>query len=287
MAAAHQGTPDQVVRRLLDHFEARLDLDHVAAVHRLHRAALDFAPVERLPLVFYLPYEGDAFAPYPFAEAFHDPAKLMVNELLAGFSSPYHALDLRHDAPLCLRPNLGTGIVASMFGAHVRLMEDNPPWTESLGGTEALECMAELPLPAVEAGLGARVAEQYAYFHTALQDYPVCRAAFQITLPDLQGPFSTVELLWGSSIYVSLYDRPDLVRALLEKVTAQMQRVVAAWGPYTREDSGAGYCYQHNVGSKGPLLVRDDSMILLSPGMYADLVLPFDAQIADALDGAG
>ena len=207
-------TPDQLVRQLLDRCEARIDLDHVAAVRARHRAALTYQPVDRLPLVFYLPYEGQDVHPYPFAEAFEDPAKLMVNELLAGFTSIHHALDLKDDAPYCLRPNLGTGTVASMFGSHIRLLENNPPWADSLGGLDALRAVAEGPLPPVTAGLGQRVSDQFAYFHAALADYPRCRAAFQITLPDLQGPFSTVELLWGSGIYVDLYDHADLVHAL-------------------------------------------------------------------------
>ena len=280
-------TPDQIVSQLLDRFEARIDLDHVAAVRARHRAALTYQPVDRLPLVFYLPYEGQDIRPYPFAEAFEDPAKLMANELLAGFTSIHHALDLRDDAPYCLRPNLGTGIVASMFGSFIRLLENNPPWAEALGGLDALRTVAEGPLPPVTAGLGQRVIDQFAYFHAALADYPRCRAAFQITLPDLQGPFSTVELLWGSSIYVDLYDHADLVHALLAKVTAQMIAAVEAWRPYVREDIGAGFTWQHNVGVRGNLLIRDNSMILISPAMYREIVLPYDAKLCAAVGGAG
>ncbi|MBN2472906.1 MAG: hypothetical protein JXN59_19445, partial [Anaerolineae bacterium] len=143
------------------------------------------------------------------------------------------------------------------------------------------------PLPEVTAGLGQRVMDQYAFFAEALADYPICQAAFQITLPDLQGAFSTVELLWGSRIYIDLYDHADLVRALLGRVTEQMLAVYRAWKPLVKEDIGQGYSYQHAVGVRGELLIRDDSMILLSPEMYRDIVLPYDAQLVAAVGGAG
>ncbi len=37
-------TPDQQVRRLLDYFEARVDLGHVAKVRDRHRAAMRYEP---------------------------------------------------------------------------------------------------------------------------------------------------------------------------------------------------------------------------------------------------
>ncbi len=279
--------PDTIVRQLLDYFEARIDPGHAAAVRDRHHAALNYEPVDRLPLVFYVPYEGESFSPYPFNEALKDPAKMMVNELLVGFTSLYHTITLKDDAPYCLRPNFGTCIIASMFGARIRLLENNPPWTEPLGSLRALEALAEAPLPSLTDGLGQSVLDQYAYFNDVLRDYPRCKAAFQITLPDLQGPFSVVELLWGSGIYVDLFDRPALVHALLEKITDQIIAVVHAWSKHASENIGEGYCYQHAVGVRGNLLIRNDSMILLSPTMYDDIVRPYDTKLTAAVGSAG
>jgi hypothetical protein len=271
----------------LDGLETRLDLDHVAALRARHRAALAYEAVDRLPLVIYQPFEATEIAPYPYAEAFADPAKMMVNELLVGFTSLYHAVDLRDDAPYCLRPNLGTVIIASMFGAEVRLVENNPPWVTPFDDARSIRALVDAPLPDVRAGLGQRALDQYAYFHAALADYPRCRAAFQLTLPDLQGPFSVAELLWGSAIYPAFYDDAELVRALLDKVTTQIIRVYHALVGMTRDESTDGYCHQHATVVKGKLLLRDDSMVNLSPKMYREVVLPYDQRIGDALGSIG
>ncbi|MBM3130499.1 MAG: hypothetical protein FJ009_17960 [Chloroflexi bacterium] len=278
---------DDLARRILDRVEERIDLAHVEQARARRRAALDYAPVDRLPLTIYLPLESADLAPYPYAEAFADPAKMMVNELLGGFTSLYRAVDLRDDAPYCLRPNLGTVVIASMFGAETRLVENNPPWVTPLGDVRQIRDIVNAPLADVRAGLGQRVVDQYAYYHTVVADYPRCRAALRFTLPDLQGPFSTAELLWGSAIYPAFYDEVELVRALLDKITIQMLRVYRAIIGLTREGADDGYCHQHAVMIKGNLLIRDDSMINLSPKMYRDIVLPHDQRLGDELGGIG
>jgi hypothetical protein len=285
---------DRVVARLLSYLEERIDLDHVAQATIRQKAALDYVALDRPPITFYLPYEGTDFAPYPYPEAFADPAKMTVNELLIGFTAIYHAVDLRDDAPYCLRANLGTGLIASMFGAEIRLVEDNPPWVMPLGGLDHIRKLVERALPDVRSVLGQRAMDQYAYFQEAVARYPRCQAAFHFTLPDLQGPFSIAELLWGSQIYFELYDHPDLVRQLLDRITTQIVRTYQAFVRLTTDARdvperglGAGYCYQHAVATKGHMLVRNDSMVNLSPGLYRDFVLPFDARLSQELGGIG
>ncbi len=276
---------DTVVRQILERLESRIDLRHVEAARARQRAALAYQPVDRLPLVIYLPFESTEFTPYPYAEAFADPAKMMVNELLVGFTSLYHAVDLPDDAPYCLRPNLGTVVIASMFGAEIRLIENNLPWVIPLDDRSIRE-IVDAPLPDVRAGLGQRVIDQYAYFYTAVADFPRCRAALRFTLPDLQGPFSVAELLWGSAIYTAFYDDVELVRGLLDKVTTQILRVYDALVGLTRDESD-GYCSQHATIVKGKLLLRNDSMVNLSPKMYRDVILPYDQRIGETVGSIG
>jgi hypothetical protein len=138
---------EDTVRKLLDYLEPRIDLDHVTAAAARHRSVLNYEETDRLPLVCYLPYEGEEFQPYSCAEMFADPAKMMVNELLVGFTSIYHAVDLKGDSPYSLRPNLGVTIVASMLGARIRVMEEQLPWVLPLEDTAAIRRIVDDPLP--------------------------------------------------------------------------------------------------------------------------------------------
>jgi hypothetical protein len=278
---------DLLVRRILDDIEPRIDLRHVERVCARHRAALAYEALDIPPLVCYIPYEGKRFEPYPYPEAFADPAKMMVNELLLGFTSIYHAVSEHDDAPLCLRPNLGTVLIASMFGSQIRLVENNMPWAAALGGHDRLRAVVESHLPAVTDGLGQRVLDQYAYYHAALRDYPNCRAAFEITFPDLQSPFDTAELLWGSSIFPDLFEHEDLVRALLDRIAAQMLAVYRHLEPLVRESLRPAAHWQHACAFNGKMLLRSDSCILMSPRMYREIVMPCDARLAAELGSIG
>ncbi len=277
---------DRLARRILDDIEPRINLDHVSHARSRRRAALDYEPLAVPPLVCCIPYDGP-YTPFPYPEAFADPAKMMVNELLIGFTSLYHAVDLRDDAPYCLRPNLGTGVIASMFGSRIRLVENNMPWSAPIGDVDAIRAVVDAPLPDVRSGLGQRVADQYAYFHDVLNSYPRCRAAFEVTFPDLQSPFDTAEMLWGSNIFPDLFDHEDLAQALLSKIADQMLAVYHFLAPMVSETFHPDAHCQHACTFKGKLLLRCDSELLMSPRMYRDIVLPYDARLAAALGGVG
>lgn len=279
---------ETTLRRLLDYLEPRIDLVHVEQVAARHRAALNYESIDLLPLVCYLPYEGDDFAPFPYPEAFDEPAKMMVNELLVGFTSIYHAVDLPDDAPYCLRPNLGVTIIASMFGAELRLLDDNMPWVKPLeGGLDDIRALVDAPLPELDAGLLPRVLDQYAFFREALVDYPNCRAGLQLTLPDLQGPFSIAELLWGTDIYLAFFDYPELLKAVQAKITDLMLVVYRRLKDEARDNIGPDYQYQHATGVRGKLLVRDDSAINVSADHYCAFLQPYNARLAAELGEIG
>jgi hypothetical protein len=276
---------DDVLHRLLDYLEPRIDPNHAAQVTARHRAALSFEEVDRPPLVCYLPYEGKDFKPYPLSEIFDDPAKMMVNELLVGFTSIYHAVDLKDDAPYCLRPNLGVTIVASMLGARIRVMEEQPPWVLPLEDTAAIRRIVDDPLPDSSAGLAPRVLEQYDVYRQVLANYPNCKAAFQLTLPDLQGPFDIAELLWGPEAFMAFYTEPDLLSALLERITATILLAHRRFSDEVSEKIGPGFHFQHGTAVKGQILLRSDTTIMISPTHYQEFILPHDGRIGQALGG--
>lgn len=274
---------DHVVKQLLDYLEPRVDLDHVNQVAARHRAALGYKFIDRLPLVCYLPYEGEGFTPYPHSEAFYDSAKLMVNELLTGFTSIYHAVDLEDDAPYCLRPNLGVTIIASMLGAKIRVMDDQAPWVIPFEDIEGIRNIVDAPVRDMSNGLAPRVLEQYEYFRKALAGYPNCQAAFQLTLPDLQGPFDIAELIWGSDIFFAFYDDAELLSALLKRITDTIVTAQRRFSAEVRDNIGPDYQYQHAVGVKGKILLRGDTSIMLSSEHYQDFVRLHDARVAEEL----
>ena len=70
------------------------------------------------------------------AEAVEDPAKMLANELQRGQAYIVDWLIVRDDTPLQVRPDFGIGLVASVFGSQLEVVENNPPWVHPLAQRE-------------------------------------------------------------------------------------------------------------------------------------------------------
>ena len=79
----------------------------------------------------------------------------------------------------------------------------------------------------------------------------------------------------------------DFAGVLLDKITDQMIAVHRCFVEKTRDHAPPGFHHQHGLLVKGRLLIREDSGILISPAMYADLVVPFNARLSEALGSVG
>ncbi len=118
------------LERLLDHLAATLEESRQVEIdHAI--GALDFEPVDRPPWILCSPLPDDApFKPYPHGAIFDNPEKMLFNELVHAFDT---SIALRNrvgdDLPATVRANFGTVLIASMFGAPVEQIGDNPPWS--------------------------------------------------------------------------------------------------------------------------------------------------------------
>ncbi len=274
---------------LLNHLSSVLDRGRQSEIEQLHQRALNWEPVERLPLVVSYPLPEDfRFQPYPHSEIFDDPPKMLYNELVHAFNTGIACRDqLNDDLPCTVRANFGTVIVASMFGATVQQVEENPPWiVHETGHDLSLEAVLDQDPDDLRRGWFPRVEETYAAYRDLLSRYPGLNDAVTTVLPDLQGPIDNLELIVGSDLFSLLYTDSALVERALEAV-AQTQIAVARCLAGTIDDGLDGYSHQHAAVVKGNVLVRNDSAILMSPEMYTRQVAPHDARVLQEMDGGG
>jgi len=277
------------LRRLLQTLSDMVDPERQAAVEDLHRRALTWAPVERLPLVLACPAPADAaFRPYPHRQVFDDPEKMLYNELVHAFgTSILHSHQAGDDLPWTIRANFGTVVVASLYGARIEQVDDNPPWALPFETQEAfrdaLDRGASLDLAC---GWAPRVVERCRFYREVLAEYPTLSSAVKIVLPDLQGPLDTLEMLRGSEIYVDFYTDPGLVRRGLEAVSRSQVGLARALAPYVNDGPG-GFSHQHATMIRGSILIRDDSALNVSAQMYRDQVAPHNEFVLRELGGGG
>ena len=91
-----------------------------------------------------------------------------------------------------------------------------------------------------------RQVQTYAFYNEVLKDYPACRKILKLYHPDLQGPFDTAHLIYGSDIYPDLYDEPELIHALLSVVTETYIRLFRRIYPYL-SNVQEGSCYHWDM----------------------------------------
>ncbi len=229
---------------------------------------------------------------YPYGQVFLDPAKMLVNELvdasagLAPMPSVVNSVLLEDDFPLQIRANYGVGLIASLFGAKVRQVEDNFPWTAPIG-PERIANLMKRGLPDLNTGLYPQTVETMAYYRETLAPYPKCSAAIHITQPDLQGSFDVATQLWGGEIFTAFYDCPGFLTEVLDFIAETYLMVCQAVSPHTSQTAGRGFITLHWSLCKGGCMLKDDSSVMLSPAIYAEFIRPVNEKILTALGGGG
>ncbi len=275
-------------RKLLDHLEETLDTARQNRISDLYMKALGWQTLERLPLVltYQLP-EDFPFRSFPLRQAIDNPEKMLFNELVHAFDSSITCRNLLDDdLPCTIRANFGTVVIASIFGAEIVQVDNNPAWVRPCESSDTFERILDCNPCDFSKGWSPKVVETYKFFNDILADFPNLQKCVKVVLPDLQGPFDSAELLRGSSIYEDFYKAPDTLYAVMNHLAQAQTGFAQHLQPYLC-DGPEGYSHQHNAMICGNILIRDDCAINISAEMYREQVAPHDAAVLETLGGGG
>lgn len=275
--------------RLLDFLSESADTERALTSENRFRQALDYDPVDRLPLVISGPLPPEArFRPFPHREVFTNPEKMLYNELVHAFeTSIAHSDRVQDDLPWTVRANFGTVLISSLFGAPVEQLEDNPPWIRHEAGSEiVLDAVLDRDPLDFSQGCCPRVVETMQAYHAILRKWPELYPQIHIVLPDLQGPLDNLELIRGSELLLELATEPDKVHEAMDLVATAQIEFARNLLPLAT-DGPPGYCHQHAVMQKGNILLRCDTAVMISAEMYRRQVAPHDERVLRELGGGG
>jgi hypothetical protein len=188
---------------------------------------------------------------------------------------------------LNVRCNYGTGILPSLFGAELFMMDDalnTLPTTRPVSGGEAdLHSLPDKGIPDLQNGLGAKVFEMAAQYHSWMNSYPKIRQYVSIYHPDLQGPMDVCELLYGSDLFTALIEQPDFVRQLLDLITQTYIAFLTEWNRLVPPRDG--YATHWAMMHEGQIMLRNDSAMNLSPEMFEEFIRPYDQRLLTTFGG--
>lgn len=215
-------------------------------------------------------------------EAFADMKKMALHQL----HTCSNALQSGSGDLLAVRANYGTGILPSLFGAQIFMMDEHLntlPTTMPLhDGIETLQRLIKRGVPSLEKGLGKLTLEMGKYYKQLFEKYPNISRYITIYHPDLQGPLDVCELLAGSNLFLYLIDFPEIIKQFLNLITDAYIQFMQEWNKIILPQP---YTVHWGMLIKGSVMLRDDSATNLSSKMVEEFVVPYDQIIMDKFGG--
>jgi hypothetical protein len=179
-----------------------------------------------------------------------------------------------------LFPWYGTDVVTTAFGGNVLFPARSEPWLEAPVIREPNEVKHLVPPDPEHDGLMPRVLRCIDYLH-AHSDHPV-------TFTDCQGPFSIAVSMCGVDTFcLWMYDYPSIAHELMDFCTEVLIDWVKVQKAHAGRDldSGAfpeGIIVPRGFGGVG---LSDDDCTILSPALYREFVVPYNARVYRAFGG--
>ena len=265
------------VNELLEKLEKDIRPDWEEEKTERLKQAVNYEKTDRF-LIRALYPDRSGNRPATMEEIHSDMDAMMYNELLKCLPS-YEVMD---DSIPMIRANYGTGTLPSLFGAHYKIVDNNMPWVNHLDRAR-IEEIAQHGLRCPEDWLSSRVSATHEHYRRRLADYPVCQKYIHIYHADLQGPFDVAHLMWGSDIYLEMYDEPELVKDFLSAVTdvyiEYMKQILKETNSLI---DGGLFHYHWSSVYRGRITLREDSSVNLSREFYEEFIKPCNERIADA-----
>jgi len=189
---------------------------------------------------------------------------------------------------LSLRSNYGTGIIPSMFDAEVFMMplqSDTLPGIRTLanGKADIQKILASGKMD-FNKGFAHKVFTTGEMYLESVAAYPELKQHIYGYNPDLQGPFSLCEIMWGSDMFMELYDDPDTVEAALDFFADVVIAYLKKWHELMPSVNDK-YSVEWGCLHQGHIIIRNDTATNVSGDMYQEFVMPRDQKIIDVFGG--
>lgn len=261
-------------QRCLERLEAAIDPVHLARVRQLWQDSRHYRPIAHLPLV--VSCGAPDWPQYPMDEIQSDMEAMLVSEL----AHIYAACLVKDDSLPSIRANYGTGILPSLFGCEIMRFDHGAlPAALPLHDTGRIRAHVAAGMPDLRGGLGGRVLDTVAFYVKALAPYPKLREWMTIDLADTQGPLDAAEIIWGSEIFLAMYEEPELVHDFLSLVTDTLAAFMRA------HQTIDGISFTNPPSMLGRVCIREDATVMISGEMYETFCKPYAQRLLDEFGG--
>jgi hypothetical protein len=177
-----------------------------------------------------------------------------------------------------IKPNQGINIIAAAFGCECRVNDEADPWVKCLIREENAEDVYKLSVPDPL----SNPAFVQAWKHVeALQQ----RSSIPLRVINVPSPLVSASLIWDYTSFIeATLSYPDEVHALLEKVTEATILYVREMFKRITNLYGVSHEFWYVPREVG-IRVSDDTAALLSPDLYREFGVKYNAMLAKEFGG--
>ena len=232
---------------------------------------------EDIPVVVNTPgYFG--FGSKLIPDNYYESPESMVSYQESAYEE--HMKKVHDDMVPYLMPWFGTGVLANAFGCEVRMPEhtgEDPAIISYC--VNDLSDIAKLHLPdPYKNGLMPRVLD--------FIDYAKENSDLPIGLTDMNGILSTICQMCGyENLFIWMYEEPDAIHGLFDIVTQAFIDWTKAQKKHIGEPLNCSNGLQGIWSPKGGVWMSDDDLMILSPELYKEFVVPYASRVYKEFGG--
>nr|MDR3172311.1 uroporphyrinogen decarboxylase family protein [Treponema sp.] len=177
-----------------------------------------------------------------------------------------------------IKPNLGINIVAAAFGCEYKVNNEADPWISPLirDGNEEDVYKLKVPDP-VNNPLFQKAWQRIEWLES--------HSSMPLRVVNVPSPLVTASLIWDYTSFIgATLEYPDEVHALLEKVTEATILYIREQFKRIKNLYSVSHEFWHVPREVG-VRVSDDTAALLSPNLYREFGVKYNAMIAKEFGG--
>jgi len=249
------------------------DSDRVAEAKARLRTVVEGGQPDRIPFIFSAPVRPKEVTPDLVATDDELALKVQIDRM----NTIFEKCPDGDFVPHFTTTELGQAMMPSLFGIEVVVEDNQPPYTVDRIVDSLAQDLEKLPeqIDFDNAGLGPRLRDRVKLFVEATD------GQIPVVVADYQSPYGVAtKLMPNTALMVAMYDTPDLVHRLFERVTDATIGLIRSMQRWAGDPDLILLCPYVPIPEAG-LVIWDDYISVITPALHAEFCRPANMRLYD------
>ena len=256
---------------MIGKYELKLDRDRIEEAKLRLRTVIEGGIPDRIPFIFNAPRRPKDMTPDMVARDDELALRVQVDSMNATFDTCPDS----DFVPYFTTTELGQAMMPSLFGIEVVVEDNQPPYTADRIVHDLERDLRELPdrIDPDHMGLGPQLRGRVKLFTEATD------GAIPVVVADYQSPYGVAtKLMPNEGLMMAMYDTPELVHQLFERVTQAIMDLIRAMQRWAGDPNLILLCPYVPIPEAG-LVIWDDYISVINPRLHEEFCRPYNMRL--------